>query len=80
MPPPTPEHGDRKHPQLEFHKILYQIQMVFPPPNVKTIPGDKTVYTLPPGQHEYPFSFKVRGNIQVGMHGIELIKGIVSLQ
>lgn len=45
-------------------KILYQVKIVFPPPNVveerqNTIIAGKTTFTLPPGQHEYPFQFKV---------------------
>lgn len=78
VPPPTLD-GDRQKPRLEFHKILYQIQMVFPPQNVKTIPGDKTVYTIPPGQHEYPFSFKVCFS-SVPPDGNILIERIVPLQ
>jgi len=62
MPPTTPQ-NERPRPVLEFHKILYKVQMVFPPPEVMNEriagPGGST-YTLPPGQHEYPFRFKVR--------------------
>ncbi|KAL1296585.1 hypothetical protein AAFC00_000082 [Neodothiora populina] len=62
LPPPNPN-GDRQRAQLEFHKILYKIQIVFPPPDVleekqSTIIAGKTTFTLPPGQHEYPFRFK----------------------
>ncbi|KAI4804995.1 hypothetical protein E4T45_10972, partial [Aureobasidium sp. EXF-8846] len=54
----------RQKPQLEFHKILYQTIAVFPPPEIVGQQGStgslsgKTAYTLPAGQHEYPFRFK----------------------
>ena len=59
----SPANGnERPRPQLEYHKILYRVQMVFPPPGVAeervTVGGSS--YTLPVGQHEYPFRFKVR--------------------
>ncbi|THZ05724.1 hypothetical protein D6C95_02710 [Aureobasidium pullulans] len=64
LPPPNPS-NDRQKPQLEFHKILYKTVAVFPPPEVAgqqqgasgSLSG-KTAYTLPAGQHEYPFQFK----------------------
>ncbi|KEQ77639.1 hypothetical protein M436DRAFT_34876 [Aureobasidium namibiae CBS 147.97] len=63
LPPPNPS-NDRQKPQLEFHKILYKTIAVFPPPEIVGQQGSsgslsgKTAYTLPAGQHEYPFSFK----------------------
>ncbi|KAI4748142.1 hypothetical protein E4T50_01549 [Aureobasidium sp. EXF-12298] len=63
LAPPNPS-NDRQKPQLEFHKILYKTLAVFPPPEVAGQQGGsnslsgKTAYTLPAGQHEYPFRFK----------------------
>merc|ERR1711939_1076915 len=51
--------NERPKPQLEYHKILYRVQMVFPPPDVlegRSHSGTKATYTLPPGNHEYPFN------------------------
>lgn len=48
-------------------KILYKTQAVFPPTEIAGQQGaagsssGKTAYTLPAGQHEYPFRFKVGG-------------------
>ncbi|KAI4724612.1 hypothetical protein E4T49_07681 [Aureobasidium sp. EXF-10728] len=65
LPPPTPS-DDRQKPQLEFHKILYKTLAVFPPPEITGQQGSssgtfsgRTAYTLPAGQHEYPFRFKL---------------------
>ncbi|KAF2765197.1 hypothetical protein EJ03DRAFT_345806 [Teratosphaeria nubilosa] len=56
----------RPKPQLEVHKILYRVQTVFPPANViygrENGASGKAAYTLPPGQHEYPFRFKIPFN------------------
>lgn len=57
--------GERPKPQIEYHKILYKLQVVFPPADVvesRSQMGGKAVYTLPQGQHEYPFSFKIPFN------------------
>lgn len=51
--------GERPKPLVEYHKILYRVQTVFPPSEVASQAGGKASYTLPQGQHEYPFSFKV---------------------
>ncbi|KAK5113951.1 hypothetical protein LTR62_003074 [Meristemomyces frigidus] len=52
----TGPNGERPRPQLELHKVLYQVQMVFPPNN---LPARKNGYTLSIGEHEYPFKFKI---------------------
>lgn len=47
----------------ENHKILYKVQQVFPGENV---PAYATPVVLNPGQHEWPFSFKVPFNNACG--------------
>lgn len=47
----------------ENHKILYKVQQVFPGDNV---PAYATPVVLNPGQHEWPFSFKVPFNNACG--------------
>lgn len=61
MSPPG-QNGERPKPQMEYHKILYRTATVFPPSEVaesRSPTAGKGHYTLPQGQHEYPFSFKV---------------------
>lgn len=61
MSPPG-QNGERAKPQVEYHKILYRVQTVFPPSEVQETRAHvagKASYTLSQGQHEYPFSFKV---------------------
>lgn len=60
-----PDASERPKPQLEYHKILYKVQMVFPPADVmegRSHVAAKAAYTLPPGQHEYPWRFKIPFN------------------
>jgi hypothetical protein len=60
-----PSQNDRQRPQLEYHKILYKVQTVFPPADVmegRSHMSGKAAYTLPPGQHEYPYKFKIPFN------------------
>lgn len=47
----------------ENHKILYKVQQVFPGENV---PAYATPVVLNPGQHEWPFNFKVPFNNACG--------------
>lgn len=57
--------NEKPRPQLEYHKILYRMQMVFPSAEVlesRNRGTGKATYTLPPGQHEYPFKFKLPFN------------------
>ncbi|CAK4033288.1 Hypothetical predicted protein [Lecanosticta acicola] len=61
MSPPGAD-GQRPKPQVEYHKILYKVQMVFPPPDVASRSTASAKYTIPQGQHEYPFSFKLPFN------------------
>ncbi|RPA85453.1 hypothetical protein BJ508DRAFT_411873 [Ascobolus immersus RN42] len=42
--------------EVEFHKFLYVVDTVFPPPG---LPPKGSGYTVKPGEHEYPFSIKV---------------------
>jgi len=65
MSPGGGPNNEKPRPQLEYHKILYKVQMVFPPANVLEgkMPGfGKSTFTLPAGQHEYPFKFKIPFN------------------
>jgi hypothetical protein len=46
--------------ELEVHKLLYKVETVFPTPQlIYASSGKGAAYTLPPGQHEYPFHLKV---------------------
>ncbi|KAK5134602.1 hypothetical protein LTR08_006258 [Meristemomyces frigidus] len=57
--------NERPRPQLEYHKVLYKVQTVFPPAEVmegRSHTSGKPSYTLPVGQHEYPFQFKMPFN------------------
>ncbi|KAL8763924.1 MAG: hypothetical protein Q9184_000367 [Pyrenodesmia sp. 2 TL-2023] len=47
--------------ETELHKILYKATTVFPTPDVLRASGS-SVYTLPPGLHEFPFEFKLPFN------------------
>ncbi|KAG9230376.1 hypothetical protein BJ875DRAFT_488027 [Amylocarpus encephaloides] len=46
----------------ENHKILYKVNQVFPSPNPSQHTSLGLSYTLRPGQHEYPFRFKMPFN------------------
>ncbi|EME82853.1 uncharacterized protein MYCFIDRAFT_137486 [Pseudocercospora fijiensis CIRAD86] len=62
---PQGPNGERPKPMVEYHKILYRIQTVFPPTDImesRAHASAKAAYTLPPGQHEYPFNFKIPFN------------------
>ncbi|MCJ1453857.1 hypothetical protein MMC28_004206 [Mycoblastus sanguinarius] len=52
---------ERDQTQLELHKLLYKILIVFPTRNLAGA-SSKSQYTLPPGQHVYPFQFKLPFN------------------
>ncbi|KAL8808186.1 MAG: hypothetical protein Q9182_000250 [Xanthomendoza sp. 2 TL-2023] len=43
--------------ETEVHKVLYKAITVFPPEHLQN-PTRASVYTLHPGQHEFPFKFK----------------------
>ncbi|KAK3629244.1 hypothetical protein LTR56_018131 [Elasticomyces elasticus] len=73
---PSGPNGERPRPQLEYHKILYKVQTVFPPPDILEVKGSKASYTLPPGQHEYPFRFKVPFNNSCSNDRSQLAGGI----
>ncbi|KAF2148323.1 hypothetical protein K461DRAFT_282768 [Myriangium duriaei CBS 260.36] len=55
IPPPT-QQNERPRPQLEFHKILYKTDTLMAP----DVTG--RAVTIPPGEHTYPFSFKLPFN------------------
>jgi hypothetical protein len=67
-PPPAPyerqynRRDDRNRIAMENHKILYQLQQVFPTLNSGSGPTSGSSYTLRAGQHEYPFRFKIPFN------------------
>lgn len=42
----------------DVHKVLYDTMVVFPPENVRPVSKAKE-FTLPPGNYEYPFRFKI---------------------
>ncbi|RMZ78321.1 hypothetical protein DV738_g3950, partial [Chaetothyriales sp. CBS 135597] len=52
---PPRERSDKKRAELEVHKLLYLVQTIFPP---REIHDANSQYTLPAGQHTYPFTFK----------------------
>ncbi|PPJ53951.1 hypothetical protein CBER1_05810 [Cercospora berteroae] len=57
--------GERPKAVLEYHKLLYKVQMVFPDTKImqgRVTSSGKTAYALPPGEHVYPFSFKLPFN------------------
>lgn len=59
---PQGPNGERPKALVEYHKILYRTQTVFPPGEVvgsRLSSSARAAYTLPSGQHEYPFHFKV---------------------
>ncbi|KAF2101022.1 hypothetical protein NA57DRAFT_36752 [Rhizodiscina lignyota] len=57
-----PGYNDKPRPVLEVHKLLYKVQVVWPPRQVTDQGGFERNYTIPPGIHEYPFSFKIPFN------------------
>ncbi|GAM90735.1 hypothetical protein ANO11243_087800 [Dothideomycetidae sp. 11243] len=62
LPAPTVQ-NERPRPQLEFHKILYRITTLYPPGELANqAPQGRAAFTLPAGDHSYPFSFKLPFN------------------
>ncbi|EMC98920.1 hypothetical protein BAUCODRAFT_31194 [Baudoinia panamericana UAMH 10762] len=57
---------EKPTPQIEYHKILYRVQMAFPQTAVlesRTWSNSvKSSSTMPPGEHEFPFRFKIPFN------------------
>ncbi|KAI9825028.1 MAG: hypothetical protein M1826_007106 [Phylliscum demangeonii] len=51
-----------KKTELEVHKILYKVEEVFPSGEIKKQTSSTAGYTLPGGQHVYPFRFKIPFN------------------
>ncbi|KAL9576834.1 MAG: hypothetical protein Q9212_006778 [Teloschistes hypoglaucus] len=47
--------------ETELHKVLYRAVTVFPTDDLSHA-TQGSVYTLPPGQHEFPFRFKLPFN------------------
>ncbi|SLM35660.1 Immunoglobulin E-set [Lasallia pustulata] len=54
--------SERPRTELEVHKLLYNVVSVFPSPDLQRASPRNAAYTLPPGQHEYPFQFKLPFN------------------
>ena len=46
----------------DCHKLLYKTALVFPTPELQVNAIESSSYTLPPGQYEYPFSFRIPVN------------------
>ncbi|KAL9613150.1 MAG: hypothetical protein Q9167_002315 [Letrouitia subvulpina] len=60
---PTRQRGDEVQVETEVHKLLYKAVQVFPTPELQNVaPQKSSSYTLPPGQHEYAFKFKIPFN------------------
>ncbi|KAJ9652253.1 hypothetical protein H2198_008493 [Neophaeococcomyces mojaviensis] len=56
---------DRRKTLLEVHKLLYKVETVFPLQEVRDAGGPSAKsaqYTIPRGQYEYPFKFKIPFN------------------
>ena len=51
-------------------KLLYKVATVFPSQDLLRTGGSNQSYTLPPGQHVYPFKFKVLLNKPTHLHGV----------
>lgn len=71
MAPVHPARPDKQRPVLEVHKFLYKTQILFPP---NTSPANlannpKAVYGIDPGQHTFPFQFKV--NHVISFHAFD---------
>jgi hypothetical protein len=71
---------DRPSIAAENHKILYRVEQVFPSKDPASGMTSGLAYTLPVGQHEYPFRFKLPFNNgcatrtqSVGFAGIRLM-------
>lgn len=65
MSPGGGPNRERPRPELEYHKILYKVQTVFPSADIidgRSQMSAKAAFTLAPGQHEYPFKFKLPFN------------------
>ncbi|OCK77532.1 hypothetical protein K432DRAFT_304003 [Lepidopterella palustris CBS 459.81] len=60
--PSRPDRQDRQRPVLEVHKILYKVQIVFPPSQLQQGNWQNSSFTLGVGQYEYPFQFKLPFN------------------
>ncbi|KAI4216469.1 MAG: hypothetical protein LQ351_000958 [Letrouitia transgressa] len=60
---PSRQRGDEAQVETEIHKLLYKAVQVFPTPELQNVASQKgSSYTLPPGQHEYAFKFKIPFN------------------
>jgi hypothetical protein len=57
---PAPAHDNRERDTIaaENHKVLYKVQQVFPSQDPHTGLRSASAFTLPAGQHEYPFRLK----------------------
>ncbi|KAL9057314.1 MAG: hypothetical protein Q9162_002388 [Coniocarpon cinnabarinum] len=75
-PPPRDDYDDRPKPILEIHKVLYNTQVVFPQPGQNP---NATYSILPPGNYEYPFSFKMPFNTAChsGMNNMQTLPNLI---
>ena len=55
---PHSERSDKKRIELEFHKLLYKVQTVFPAPEVREKSPSTSQFTVNAGTYQYPFTFK----------------------
>jgi len=62
--PKSPQDQERKKTLLEVHKLLYKVETVWPPPEIReaNTNGRSAQYTITRGQYEYPFRFKIPFN------------------
>ncbi|PCG94557.1 Immunoglobulin E-set [Penicillium occitanis (nom. inval.)] len=49
---------EKKKAEIEVHKILYRVQVVFPSPDIAQHSSPNAAFTLAAGVYEYPFEFK----------------------
>ncbi|KAL8731850.1 MAG: hypothetical protein Q9166_003134 [cf. Caloplaca sp. 2 TL-2023] len=59
--PPIKRRRDDSVEEIEVHKVLYKATTVFPPENLQNT-SRGSIFTLHPGQHEFPFEFKLPFN------------------
>ncbi|OAX79677.1 hypothetical protein ACJ72_06001 [Emergomyces africanus] len=65
---PNSDRNEKKRTEVESHKLLYKVLTLFPAEDAAELVGNNTYYTLPAGQHEYPFQFKFPFNNDCSQH------------
>ncbi|PGH06256.1 hypothetical protein GX51_02453 [Blastomyces parvus] len=81
---PNSDRNEKKRTEVESHKLLYKFHTLFPAEDASELVGSNVHYTLPPGHHEYPFSFKfpfnndctehMKTNLNVGAIRLEVAR------